>query len=360
MMHQPLIPLMQQNQYGDVHTFCRFDLNVVFIIAIHSTHPGPAIGGCRMQKYPSYYDALVDAIRLGQGMTDKANIQQLPHGGGKAVIMQLGDVHTCRKSIFKEFGRCIDQLGGQYITAIDSGTTQADMEIIAQYTPHVIAQSHCPTLTNPSIYTAEGVLKAMQAYWFHQHGNHDLKNAHIAIQGVGASGMHLCHLLTELGAKVTVADLDLCRSRIAKERYQATIASVNTIHQTPCDIFAPCAFGGSLNTHTIPRLNCQAIIGCANNMCQDPVKDCESLMAHGVTYIPDYLSNGGGLIHAAYSYVQQPLTQTTEHLEKLYDTTLHVLHQADAQKCSPYQITQAMLTKQTIKHGTSSVCHEPA
>ncbi len=65
-------------------TFQRMDLaqheQVVFcrdaasglraIIAIHNTTLGPAVGGTRMWPYASEEEALIDVLRLSEGMTD--------------------------------------------------------------------------------------------------------------------------------------------------------------------------------------------------------------------------------------------------------------------------------------------------
>ncbi|MBE1189047.1 amino acid dehydrogenase, partial [Escherichia coli] len=40
-------------------------------------------------------------------------------------------------ALFEAFGRFIESLGGRYITAVDSGTSSADMDCIAQQTRHV-------------------------------------------------------------------------------------------------------------------------------------------------------------------------------------------------------------------------------
>ena len=39
------------------------------IIAVHNTHLGPALGGCRMWPYGSEAEALRDVLRLSRGMT---------------------------------------------------------------------------------------------------------------------------------------------------------------------------------------------------------------------------------------------------------------------------------------------------
>src|SRR5690606_26512898 len=57
------------------------------IIAIHSTHLGPAGGGARFWHYAEPADAMRDALRLSRGMSYKNAMAGLPAGGGKAVIL---------------------------------------------------------------------------------------------------------------------------------------------------------------------------------------------------------------------------------------------------------------------------------
>ena len=58
------------------------------IIAMHSTHLGPAAGGSRFWHYADDADALTDALRLSRGMSYKNAMAGLPLGGGKAVQME--------------------------------------------------------------------------------------------------------------------------------------------------------------------------------------------------------------------------------------------------------------------------------
>src|SRR2546425_9955159 len=62
------------------------------IISIHDTTLGPALGGMRMWPYQSQAEALLDANRLAQGMTYKAAVADIRHGGGKPRI--LGPAQT--------------------------------------------------------------------------------------------------------------------------------------------------------------------------------------------------------------------------------------------------------------------------
>lgn len=103
------------------------------IIAIHNTVLGPALGGTRMWEYASDYDALVDALRLSQGMTYKAAVSGLNLGGGKAVILGNPRQHKS-EALFRRYGKFVESVNGKYITAEDVGTTKQDMEYISAET----------------------------------------------------------------------------------------------------------------------------------------------------------------------------------------------------------------------------------
>src|SRR4249919_2157730 len=85
------------------------------IIAMHSTHLGPAAGGTRFWHYADDADALTDALRLSRGMSYKNAMAGLPLGGGKAVILANAD-KTKTKAMVEAFGRAVDTLGGKYVT----------------------------------------------------------------------------------------------------------------------------------------------------------------------------------------------------------------------------------------------------
>ena len=57
-----------------------------FLIGVHSTALGPAMGGTRLRAYGSADDALLDVLRLSGAMTLKQAAADLPFGGGKAVL----------------------------------------------------------------------------------------------------------------------------------------------------------------------------------------------------------------------------------------------------------------------------------
>ena len=122
--------------YGEVHF--KFDkaTGLKAIVAVHDSRLGPALGGCRFLPYDTDEAALIDALRLARGMTYKAALAGLAHGGGKSVLIRPRDQFD-RVALFRAFGRFVDDLGGHYITAEDSGTGLEDMEVIRTVTKSV-------------------------------------------------------------------------------------------------------------------------------------------------------------------------------------------------------------------------------
>src|ERR1051325_7356388 len=106
------------------------------IIALHSTHLGPAAGGARFWHYANGEEALTDALRLSRGMSYKNAMAGLPLGGGKSVIL-ADEARTKPPNLLHAFGKAVDALSGRYVTAEDVGMSVADMIEIHRNTKFV-------------------------------------------------------------------------------------------------------------------------------------------------------------------------------------------------------------------------------
>ena len=177
------------------------------IIAVHSTHLGPAAGGCRWWAYADDAAALTDALRLSRGMSYKNAMAGLPMGGGKSVILKL-DSAPKSEALLEAFGSVVDSLDGQYVTAEDVGISVADMQVAARRTRHVTGLPVAGGAAggNPGPLTAEGVFVGMRAAVAHKLGRRDFKGVHVAIQGLGSVGSALAEKLAVAGAVLTLAD----------------------------------------------------------------------------------------------------------------------------------------------------------
>lgn len=303
------------------------------VIAIHNTRFGPALGGCRYLAYPDEQSAIDDAVRLARGMSYKAALAGIDHGGGKAVIIRPAHVKS-RAALFEAFGRFIETLNGRYITAVDSGTSSADMDCIAQYTNHATSTF---SEGDPSPHTALGVFAGIRATAQARLGSDDLEGLRIAVQGLGNVGFALAEALHAAGAELLVSDLDAGRVQLAVEQLGAHPVASEALLSTPCDILAPCGLGGVLNAQTVAHLRCAAVAGAANNqLVHAGVAD--QLEARGILYAPDYVLNAGGLIYVALRHRGEELTAITAHLAQISRRLTEIYAHAQAEKRSPARV----------------------
>ncbi|OFX01111.1 MAG: hypothetical protein A3E78_11395 [Alphaproteobacteria bacterium RIFCSPHIGHO2_12_FULL_63_12] len=273
------------------------------IIAVHDATLGPACGGCRVRPYATFAAALDDVTRLSRGMTYKNALGGIPFGGGKAVI--IADPKTQKSpEMMRAFGRAVDSLGGLYYTAEDSGVTEHDMEIVRSVTKYVAGIANKGSGGNPSPFTARGVWRGVQAAAKARLGAASLKDARVAILGVGAVGMSLAELLHEEGARLVVADVNDAAVREAVKRFDAVAVLPDECVGADVDVFSPCALGGAINADTIGRLRATIVAGAANNQLATPEMD-KALYDRGVLYAPDYVINAAGVISVGLEILNQ-------------------------------------------------------
>ena len=313
--------------FGDIHHVVCTKTQLNAIIAVHDTTLGPAIGGCRFYNYPNYTNALTDALRLSSMMTFKNAACGLAHGGGKTVV-QVPRGPYCRQALFERLGDFIQNINGRYITAMDVGTTNKDMDAIARRTPHVIGASQSdPLQSDPSPFTARGVFRGIQAAVKTVWQTDTLENLTVAIQGVGKVGHHLARQLYALGAKIIVCDTNTEATDQLADECDATIVAPDQIMQVNCDIFSPCAFGGSINQQAVRQLTAKVIAGCANNQLAHRNVG-RTLHERGILYAPDFMINAGGVIQAASIHDYHDIAVANKKIDCLYDHLIEVFERA--------------------------------
>jgi leucine dehydrogenase len=101
--------------------------------------------------------------------------------------------------------------------------------------------------------------------------------------------------LAERGALINVADVDSQRAAMVAQRVNGTVVSPQEAHAVPCDVFAPCAAARVLQAQSIKELRCALVVGAANDVLAE--RSCAALLAqHGIVYVPDFVSNAGGVV----------------------------------------------------------------
>ncbi|HWB20846.1 MAG TPA: Glu/Leu/Phe/Val dehydrogenase dimerization domain-containing protein [Phycisphaerales bacterium] len=315
------------------------------IIAIHSTRLGNALGGTRRWYYPTEADALFDVLRLSEGMTFKAAAAGLPMGGAKSVVLLPESGFRSTEAEARAMGRFVDTFSGAYIAAEDVGVDTQYVDWMAMETKHVMGGLKVSHGGDPSPFTAQGVVNAMKAALIHRGRTADFKGVTVAIQGAGNVGRNVARILTAGGATVIMADINQANLDLAVKQSNVQVVPTDKILSTQCDILSPCALGGVITSVNARNLHCKFLIPGANNVLMDPDEDAATLRGMGITYVPDFVANAGGLIHLAGLYLGMTEPQLARKLAEIETTSLEILRDADANSSTTYAAAVRLVHK---------------
>lgn len=311
------------------------------VIAVHSTHLGPAAGGTRFWHYADSQAAIIDALRLSRGMSYKNAMAGLPAGGGKAVILASAQ-RAKPQEMLDAFARAVDSLNGKYITAQDVGMSEDDMVSLSKVTPHVAG---LPGLGgDPGPYTARGVFLGVQAAAQHAFGSDDMNGVHVAIQGVGSVGGGLARYLAEQGAKLTLADVDASRAAELAAELGGVAVAADAIMDVEADIFSPCALGAILTAGTVQALKVRAVAGGANNQLATG-SEGRMLADRGILYAPDYVINAGGIISVLRHIDNAGDEEINRRIDDIPARLSAIWQESDSSGITPAQVADNMAQK---------------
>jgi leucine dehydrogenase len=317
------------------------------MVAVHSTARGPALGGCRMWRYDDSRRAVRDALRLSRAMTFKSAVAGLPLGGGKGLIMLPGAAAPVRRGLradaLRDFGDTVAQLGGNYITAEDVGTSARDMELISTRTSHVTGLSRRRGGSgDPSPWTALGVEAAIAVCCERVFGSASLAGRTIAVHGLGHVGARVAAGCARAGATLLVTDIDATKQSLAHDLGARWIAPEDAL-VAAVDVLVPCALGGLLDHDAVQRLQAPIVAGAANNQLADD--EVAGLLARrGVLWAPDFVVNAGGIINISVELEPEgydPRRARTR-VRGIADTLRRIFDDAEAGEGSPLEAAMAL------------------
>lgn len=307
------------------------------VIAIDDTTLGPGLGGVRWLSYPSEQAAIDEARRLARVMTLKNACADLPYGGAKSVILKDSTFDGDRKAQLQAFGRFVARLGGAYLPGVDMGTSVQDLAIVGEVAPEVSCDHE-----DPSPWTALGVFAGIHAALTFADMN--LFTAHVVVQGVGHVGSDLARRLAEAGCWVSVADVDPVRALDVAKQVGGRVIDPNDVLTTPCDVLAPCANARVINRDNVADLRCRVVAGGANDvLATDDVADL--LAQQGITYVPDFVINAGGVIHIHALRSDWGADKLQESLLAIGDRVGALLRQAEATGGTPVSVAVGLASQ---------------
>lgn len=317
-------------------------------IVIHDTTRGPAIGGCRLAKYPSADAALVDGVALAIAMTRKCALAGLNAGGGKGVFIAHDGI-TDRPAMFRALGRFVDSLNGRFYTSGDLGVATADIRAMRETSRFVAVPD--PAKLDLAGAVAAGVLAGMRSALAACGLGRSVAGRTVALQGLGEMGGAVATQLAAQGAHLVIADLDAERVKAVCEATGASAVEPDAIYDAEADLFCPCATSGILTAETVSRLRVKAVVGAANNQLGDAVAG-RMLVERGIRYAPDYAVNSGAVILGAKAYLEilsdwrDTVTQTVSEIE---ETVTRIFEEADATGETPAQVADRLADEALVR-----------
>ena len=273
-------------------------------IAIHNTKLGPAIGGIRCHNYSSTSAQLDDALRLSEGMTFKNAAAGLNHGGAKTTINSLKIKD--RNLAYQILGQAVEELKGSYICAGDVGTTVEDLFKVKDATDYVAGIS-----LDSSLPTALGTHTSIKALL--KRDELRIQDQTFTVQGLGKVGKHLVEML---GGKIEAYD-----------PFVKDLGGVIHIEESELmngEFYVPCALGGVLNGFSLASIKSKYVCGSTNNMF-DTRNDILTAHNMGIKYVPDFITNCGGVIAVALDFDNKDYKSAlTTKLTKRINTILDI------------------------------------
>lgn len=295
-------------------------------IAIHrGSKQRPAFGATRFATYNTESEVIDESLKLAKLMSYKAALADLPYGGAKAVIMKPKETFN-KIELLKMYCEVVNSLDGQFITGADLGISPEDVEVMKQYSPHIVG-----VYNDPVFFTALGIFHSIEQTVQEVWSQSDLKQRSFAVQGLGKIGEGVIQLIHPHTQNIMVTDINEKRITEITTDYPGVL-SVNPqqIYEQQVDIFSPCAHGGVLDVQTIERLKCKVVLGGANNQLENEEVG-DRLFEKGIMYVPDYVVNAGGLISVVDEYIHQHgnTERVLEHVLQISETVHELFEESE-------------------------------
>jgi leucine dehydrogenase len=169
----------------------------------------------------------------------------------------------------------------------------------------------------------------------------DLSELTVAVQGTGNVGGILCRMLADAGARIVLADVDPARRDRLAAIHDAQVVDVADIVAAEADIFAPCALGGVLDARSVAALRAKLVCGAANN--QLAGREVGAMLRdRGITYVPDYVANAGGIINVATEYLGESPLDAEARVMAIGPRVAKILDQAKREGQPPSLVADRM------------------
>ena len=306
---------------------------------VHSEHNEPVKGGIRYSLSSS--EAEVEA--LAALMTYKCSFMDLPFGGSKGALIvdpnywKKDELERITRRFTNELAKRDLIHPSQNVPGPDMGTDENIMAWIADeyrrlYPTEIDAMA---SVTGKPIAlggvdgrieaTGRGVFYSILEFLDNDKDRkksklrRDIEGQGVIIQGFGNVGFHAAELLHESGAKITAVierngsvvnekgiDVHKLRKHFIRKRTFEGFDGFSTARghflSKECDILVPAATEGVIHKDNAAKIKAKLIVEGGNG----PVTaDADKILQkNGVTVIPDFYANSGGVIVSYFEWVK--------------------------------------------------------
>jgi len=293
------------------------DTDMKGVMVVDTMNLAGAGGGTRM--LPDI--TTEEMVGLARAMTYKFAMLDLPVGGSKAGIWaDPGMPGEKKDAVLKAFGRLVKPIIESGVTvASDMGTDTEDVETIYagaglenRTSGLSLQEKDGEPLENHA--TGYGVVVAARAAC--EYAGIDIHKATVAIEGFGKAGGGVARYIEEAGARVVamsnidgtvynkggldipslLAKRDTFGDSALSEYKDAQHLSRKDIFALPVDILVPGARPYVINKKNAASVQAKVISSIANNPVTDEADPI--LFKKGIQFMPDFLSNAGGVVIA--------------------------------------------------------------
>lgn len=288
------------------------------VLVIDNTARGMGKGGTRMSPAVT----VTEIARLARNMTWKWAGVDLFYGGAKAGIV-ADPAAPDKEPILRAFARALsNEVPREYVLGLDMGLTEDDAAVVQDELGDRGAAVGTPSHLGGIAYDQLGVTGfgvAEAADTAAQYQQLPLVGARVAIQGFGAVGSAAAARFAELGASIVAVstaygavhnpaglDIDaLTRARAEHgDRFVTRIGSGTPLPAgaeltVDCDVLVPAALQDVIDTATAHRIKARLVVEGAN-LPTSPAAQA-ILAERGITVVPDFVANAGGVIAAAFA-----------------------------------------------------------
>lgn len=315
-------------------------------VIIDSSIEGRARGGLRLAPGVSELELRAAA----RAMTLKYGLLGLPQGGAKAGLHGDPDAPVAeRRALLLAFARAIEPLlrARIYVPDADLGTRGDDIRWMMQ-TLGLSVQRHDWQGNRSGEYTAVSCAAAARTALASR--GQGLRDCRVAIEGFGNVGAVVAALLRREGARIVAlstshgalydpAGLDVDRilalaptagSRLVDSYAGAQRLPREQLLELPVDLLCPCARHHSLHKANAAAIAAPVICPGANNPASPEAE--RQLVERGVLYVPDFVSNCGGVLGGTLEFAGVPPTRIAAIITEYVTATVAGLISAAAHR----------------------------